>query len=58
MNVEPEILINITLRLPQSDRYALAAHLAPVIKEALIAGGDTVHITLQSHDSENPLGEE
>lgn len=56
--MEPEILINITLRLPQSDRYALAAHLAPVIKEALIAGGDTVHITLQSHDSENPLGEE
>lgn len=48
--MEPEILINISLRLPQSDRHALAAHLAPVIKEALIAGGDTVHFSLQPYD--------
>lgn len=48
--MEPEILVNITLRLPQSDRRALASHLAPVIEEAIIAGGDTVHVSLQPYD--------
>jgi hypothetical protein len=48
--VEPEILVNISLRLPQADRRALAEHLAPVIKEAIIAGGDSVSIGLQSYD--------
>lgn len=48
--MEPEILVNITLRLPQSDRRALADHLAPVVKEALIAGGDTVHFNLQPYN--------
>lgn len=48
--MEPEILVNISLRLPQADRRALADHLAPVIKEAIIAGGDTVHISLQPYD--------
>jgi len=44
--LEPEILVNLTLRLPQADRRALAEHLAPVIREAIIAGGDSVHIVL------------
>lgn len=47
--MEPEILVNISLHLPQSDRRALAEHLAPVIREAIIAGGDTVHISLQPY---------
>lgn len=47
--MEPEILINITFRLPQSDRNALAQHLAPVMKEAIQTGGDTVHISLQPY---------
>lgn len=56
--MEPEILVNITLRLPQSDRRALADHLAPVIKEAIIAGGDTVYLNLQpySPDEEEDSG--
>lgn len=48
--MEPQILVNISLRLPQADRRALSDHLAPVIKEAIIAGGDTVHIGLQPYD--------
>jgi aromatic ring-opening dioxygenase catalytic subunit (LigB family) len=48
--MEPEILVTISLRLPQADRRALADHLAPVIKEAIIAGGDTTHISLQPYD--------
>lgn len=48
--MEPEILFNVTFRLPQADRQALAEHLGPVIKEALIAGGDTVHISLQPYN--------
>lgn len=48
--MEPEILVSISLRLPQADRRALAEHLAPVIKEAIIAGGDTVHVGLQPYD--------
>lgn len=50
--MEPEILINISFRLPQSDRRALAEYLGPVMKEAVIAGGDTVHISLQPYDPE------
>jgi hypothetical protein len=48
--MEPEILVNISLRLPQADRRALAEHLAPVIKEAIVAGGDTVYVGLQPYD--------
>lgn len=48
--LEPEILVNISLRLPQSDRRALGEHLAPIMKEAVIAGGITVHISMQPYD--------
>lgn len=50
--MEPEILVNISMRLPQADRRALADHLAPVIKEGIIAGGDTVNISLQPYTPE------
>lgn len=48
--LEPEILVNISLRLPQADRIALGGHLAPLMQEAVVAGGDTVHISLQPYD--------
>lgn len=48
--MEPEILVNVSLRLPQADRRALAEHLSLVIKEAIVAGGDTVHVSLQPYD--------
>lgn len=51
--MDPEILVSITLRLPQADRRALADHLAPVIKEAIIAGGDSVMVNLQPYDPED-----
>lgn len=44
--------MNISLRLPQADRNTLAEHLAAVMKEAVIAGGDTVHIALQPYTPE------
>lgn len=47
--MEPEILVSITFRLPQSDRTALAEHISPVVTEAIIAGGDTVHVSLQPY---------
>jgi aromatic ring-opening dioxygenase catalytic subunit (LigB family) len=50
--MDPEILVNISFRLPQADRRTLADHLAPVVKEAIIAGGDTVHFALQPYDPE------
>lgn len=50
--MEPEIFVSISMRLPQADRTALADHLAPVIKEAIVAGGDTVYISLQPHTPE------
>lgn len=48
--MDPEILVSINLRLPQADRRALADHLAPVIKEAIVAGGDSVMVSLQPYD--------
>ena len=47
--MEPEILVNVSLRLPQADRRALASHLAPIIKEAIIAGEMTLYTSLCSH---------
>lgn len=55
--MEPEILITISMRLPQSDRQALAAHLAPVISEAIIAAGHTVHVALQPYDPDETTEE-
>src|SRR4051812_16511021 len=52
VGMDPEILVNISFRLPQADRRTLADHLAPVVKEAIIAGGDTVHFALQPYDPE------
>lgn len=52
MDMEPEILVVVSLRLPQSDRRALADHLAPVVKEAIIAGGDSVQVVLQAYTPE------
>lgn len=56
--MDPEILVSITLRLPQADRRALADHLAPVIKEAIVAGGDTVHVAMQPYDPDEGAEEE
>jgi hypothetical protein len=50
--MEPEILISITLRFPQLDRVALAQHLAPVLREAIEAGGNSVTISLQPYTPE------
>lgn len=50
--MEPEILVSIQIRLPQADRIALADHLAPVMREAIIAGGDKVNINVQPYDPE------
>jgi len=47
--MEPEILITISLRLPQADRNALADHLKALMHMAVVAGGDTVHIGLQPY---------
>lgn len=51
--MEPEILVSIQFRLPQADRKVLAEHLAAVMKEAVIAGGDTVSVSLQPYNPEN-----
>jgi hypothetical protein len=53
--MEPEILITVSFRLPQADRRALADHLAPVIREAIIAGGDTVHVAMQPYDPDETV---
>lgn len=50
--MEPEILVNVTFRLPQADRRVLSEHLIGVVKEAIIAGGDTVHVSLQPYTPE------
>lgn len=51
--MEPEILVTVSLRLPQSDRLALADHLKALMHEAIVAGGTTVHIALQPYDPDS-----
>lgn len=54
--MEPEILVTVSLRLPQADRQALGGHLEALMREAVIAGGDTVHIGLQPYTPEEDDG--
>ena len=50
--LEPEILVSISIRLPQTDRQTLGAHLAALFKEAIAVGGDTLHFDLQPYTPE------
>ncbi len=50
--MEPEILVSISIRLPQTDRVTLAQHLAPLVHEALTVGGHTTSIALQPYTPE------
>lgn len=54
--LDPEILVSIQLRLPQTDRRALGNHLAILFKEAVVAGGDTVSFSLQPYDPDEEEG--
>jgi hypothetical protein len=48
--MEPEILVSVSMRLPQADRNTLAEHLAPLMKEAVKVGGITTNISMQPYD--------
>lgn len=51
--LDPEILVNISFRLPQlaaMDRISFAAQMVDVIRETIIIGGTTVHIGIQPYD--------
>jgi len=56
--MEPEILVTISIRLPQADRQALADHLAPLMREAIAAGGDKTHINLMPYDPDEDPDED
>lgn len=49
-DLDPEILVSISLRLPTLDREALAAHLAPLFNAAIGAGGVSTSISFQPYD--------
>lgn len=50
MSDEPELLVNLSMRFPQLDRTALAAHLAPVAEAAIAAGGLSFNLSIQPYD--------
>ena len=52
-DLEPEILVNITFRVPQlvaMDRSTFAEQIEPIIREAIMVGGGTVHFSMQPYD--------
>lgn len=58
--MEPEILVTVQFRLSQAealDRRALSEHLTPVMRGAIVAGGDKVSITLQPYDPDTDPNE-
>jgi len=50
--MEPEILVNISFRLVQSDRKTLADHLTALMHMAVMVGGDSLNISLQPYTPE------
>lgn len=50
--MEPEILLTISVRFPQTDREALGDHLQTLMREAVAIGGITTHISFQPYDPE------
>lgn len=45
-----EVLVTLSLRFPELDRRALAEHLAPLVTEALAAGGNSFNLSTQPYD--------
>lgn len=53
--LEPEILVNISFRLPAMaamDRAAWTDQMLDVIREALLIGGPTIHVGIQPYTPE------
>jgi hypothetical protein len=51
--LEPEILINISFRLPQiaaMDRQDFSDKMLDILREALLLGGTTMHFSAQPYD--------
>lgn len=53
--MEPEILVNISFRLPQADRETLGMYLRDLMQQAIVVGGDTVTISLQPYDPDEEI---
>jgi hypothetical protein len=53
VNLEPEILVNVSVRLPQTDRAALGEHLSALMAAAVAVGGHTTNISLQPYTPED-----
>lgn len=51
--MEPEVLVNISLRFPVMDRPALGEHLAALLRESVSVGGITTHISFQPYDPDD-----
>lgn len=49
MSLEPEILVNVSVRLPQTDRSVLGEHLSALMAAAVAVGGYTTNISLQPY---------
>lgn len=55
--MEPEVLVNVSLRFPLSDRAALADHLAPLMHAAIAVGGITANVSLQPYSPDDDEGD-
>lgn len=54
--LEPEILINISFRVPQlsaMDRDDFALKLEPIIHQGIMLGGSTLHFSMQPYDPDS-----
>lgn len=56
--MKSEILVTISLRFPMSDAIGLVNALGPIVKEAMSSGGQSVTISVQSHDPGEELEED
>lgn len=56
MTIEPELLVTVSITLPQTDRAALADHLAPMLQAAIAVGGRSVNFSIQGYTPDEDDG--
>lgn len=53
-HTDPEVIVHISVRLPNTHRDALAALIAPLMQAAVAVGGHSTNVHISPYDPDEP----